>query len=81
VSGGVNSKTAQNFEYEGVVKLKVLVGADGSVKDVVVVESSGKPTVDAVAVVAAKKYSYDPKINQGKPVDSWVEVAVPFRKS
>ncbi|MGH8103327.1 MAG: energy transducer TonB, partial [bacterium] len=46
ISGGLTSKTAQNFEFWGTVRLKVLLGADGAVKEVLVIESSGKKGVD-----------------------------------
>lgn len=80
-SGGITSKTAQNLEFTGIVRLKVLVGADGAARDVVVLEGSGRPAVDEAAVAAARRFAYRAKVSQGKAVDSWVEVSVEFKPS
>ena len=58
--------------------MRVLVGADGSVKDVVVEESVPVGVFDAASVEAARKWRFNPAIEGGQPVDGWVRVPVEF---
>ena len=62
----------------GKVVMRVLVGADGSVKDVVVEESVPVGVFDAASVEAARKWRFNPAIEGGQPVDGWVRVPVEF---
>ncbi|MGY1530330.1 TonB family protein [Luteimonas sp. A649] len=65
----------------GRVLLKLLVGADGRVKDVVVERSEPAGVFDAVTVEAAKQWVFSPKLVDGKPVEGWVRVPVDFEAS
>jgi TonB family protein len=61
-----------------VVMLDILVRADGSVEDVDVAKSSGFDLYDKEAQSAARKATYLPAVNRGKPVESRVSYEVSF---
>ncbi len=69
---------AVQSQTSGKVVMRVLVGADGSVKDVVVEESEPAGVFDAASVEAARKWSFNPAIEDGQPVEGWVRVPVEF---
>jgi protein TonB len=52
---------------EGKLKIRIIVGADGSVSDVEVL-SSVEPALDAAAIAAAKLWRFKPAMACGKPV-------------
>lgn len=60
---------------EGRVLVKVLVGTDGSVKDVSVEESTD-PVFDAAAVKAVLQWRFEPATRGGEPVEA--SVVIPF---
>lgn len=60
---------------EGRVLVKVLVGADGTVKDVSVEESTD-PVFDAAAVKAVLQWHFEPATRGGQPVEA--SVVIPF---
>ena len=62
----------------GKVVMRVLVGADGSVKDVVVEESVPEGVFDAVSVEAARNWLFNPAIKDGQPVEGWLRIPVEF---
>jgi TonB family protein len=66
---------------QGDVVVKVLLGADGTVKDVRIL--SGQPCgLDAKAIEAAHKLVFTPaKDAAGRPVDSWVTLKLSFTKN
>jgi protein TonB len=59
--------TARSEGIEGKLKLKVVVGADGSVVSVQVL-ASVSPELDAAAVAAVKQWRFRPAMACGKPV-------------
>lgn len=63
---------------QGLVVLRVLVRADGSVAKIEVTESSGIPTLDAAALRAAPAWKFTPATSNGTPIDAWVIVPVRF---
>ena len=69
---------ALETKTSGKVVLRVLVGADGSVKDVLVDESVPAGVFDAASIEAARKWRFNPAIKDGQPVDGWVRVPVEF---
>lgn len=69
---------ALETKTSGKVVLRVLVSADGSVKDVVVDESVPAGVFDAASIEAARKWRFNPAIKDGQPVDGWVRVPVEF---
>src|SRR5690606_21249989 len=62
----------------GRVVLKLLVGVDGSVRDVVVEKSEPEGVFDAATVEAARNWRLAPMVEAGKPVEGWVRVPVDF---
>ena len=62
----------------GKVVMRVLVGADGSVKNVVVEESVPEGVFDAVSVEAARNWLFNPAIKDGQPVEGWLRIPVEF---
>ena len=50
------------------VLLEFTIAADGTTKDIVVVESPG-PAFDGPAVESLAKWRYNPKIDNGRPVE------------
>jgi len=67
---------AKAARVEGVVQLKLLVGADGSV--IQVLEPSGHPFLVRAATEAAKQYRYRPFEVAGAPADVVVQATVSF---
>jgi protein TonB len=63
---------------EGRVGLKILVCADGSVGGVEVVQSSGRPFLDAAAVREASQWKFAPATRDGQPIEAWALVPLLF---
>lgn len=61
--------------------MKLLVGVDGSVRDVVVEHSEPAGVFDAAAVDAARGWTLVPERRDGVPVEGWVRVPVDFDPS
>jgi len=70
---------ARRDRLQGRVVLRLLVGADGRVRGVEILESSGHPVLDDAASAAALAWSYLPAVEEGRFVESWVRVPVRFR--
>jgi protein TonB len=68
---------AREAGVEGKVLLRVLVGADGAPKNVVVVSGTNGLTDDAVK--AAWRWRFSPALSNKKPVEVWVEIPMTFR--
>jgi TonB family protein len=68
--------TAKAAHTEGPVRLDVLVGNDGAVKDIAVL--SGDETLCEAAVQAVREWRYQPTLLRGHPVEVVTEVDVNF---
>lgn len=64
---------------QGTVILRVLVKADGSAGQVEIRTSSGYPLLDKSASTTVQSWRFSPATANGKPVDEWYEVAIPFK--
>lgn len=64
---------------EGDVTLEVLIAAEGAVKDVRIVESSGFRELDEAAVSAAKASRFSPARAGGAEVESQARITLSFR--
>lgn len=53
---------------EGETIASFVIGADGSVSDVGVIQSSGHPDLDKAAIACVSNFRYFPAMQQGKPV-------------
>ena len=69
---------AMETQTSGKVVMRVLVGAGGAVKDVVVEESAPAGVFDESAVKAARQWMFTPAVKDGKPVEGWVRVPVDY---
>ena len=65
---------AAKQNYQGMVTLHFLVGADGKVKESRMLKSSGYPALDDAALVAISKCSFNPPMANGKPVNAWIPI-------
>ena len=59
----------------------MLVGADGSVQDVKIDQSSGYRDLDRAALEAVRKWKFNPGLTDGKPSGGWVKVPMQFHLS
>ncbi len=69
---------ARRAGKEGTVRVRVLVGVDGSVRRVQVVQSSGVPELDAAARKGARRWRFAPARRGDTPIEAWVTVPVEF---
>lgn len=65
---------------EGSTLVRVLVSEEGGVDSVVVVESSGYPSLDTAAVKGARVMRFAPARKEGEPLRAWARVPVHFLK-
>lgn len=66
------------LEREGVAKVRVLVGADGRVRDVVDAGSSDAAFFAATKKHALRAWRFKPAMRDGKPFESWHVMSVTF---
>ncbi len=72
-------RVARKRGYEGEVKLKVLVLADGKVGEIEVVRPSGHKVLDNEAIQTVKDWIFVPGKQDGKEISSWVTVPITFQ--
>lgn len=70
---------ARQRQLEGAVELEFIVGSDGRVKNVAVTRSTPQGVFDAEAIAAVKRWRYDPRREDGVPVDFPAKVRLQFR--
>lgn len=70
--------SAMESGLSGKVVMRILVGDDGSVRDVVVEDSQPAGVFDASAVEAARSWQFEPAIEDGRAVEGWVRVPVEY---
>lgn len=64
---------------EGVVRLNILVNADGSVAQIELAQSSGHPRLDEAAMrTVQSSWRFEPARQSGRPVQAWVIVPIQF---
>ena len=64
---------------QGIVVVRMAIGADGFVTAIDVVQTSGYPRLDEAAVTALRKWRFTPAIGNGQPVPSEQILPVRFR--
>ena len=75
----VYPRLARRRGYEGTVILKVLVGVDGSVADLEILESSGHDILDRTAEKSVRKWMFEPWKKGDEPIEMWGQVVVRFQ--
>lgn len=68
-------------KVSGRVLLQIKIGADGRAQEVKLARSSGDAELDSSTVTAARKWRFQPAVEGGEPVESWVQVPVDFATS
>jgi protein TonB len=63
---------------EGVVQLRALVQADGSVRSVEVLVSSGSSALDRAASDAVRQWQFAPAARDGTPIDAYVTLRIRY---
>lgn len=69
---------AQKKRLEGQVVVRYVIGTNGRVKDVEIIDHAIDPSFDDAAVEAIKHWRFRPLIKNGKPVEVVHELAVNF---
>ncbi len=64
--------------WQGTVILHALVGVLGEASEIVIKRSSGFGLLDQAAMEAVSGWSFEPTVENGRTVSSWVEVPVEF---
>ena len=70
--------TAMRNRIEGTVVLRVLVGEDGSVKEIEIDKSSGSRDLDRAAREAVMKWKFKPGMRSGVAYAGWARVPINF---
>jgi protein TonB len=70
---------ARQDGVEGVVQVKIKVLQDGSVGEVLIVDSRPKDVFDDAVLAAVPRWRFEPGKVGGKPVTSWVVTALHFK--
>jgi TonB family protein len=68
---------ARRNRIEGTVKVEVLLGSDGRIQQVILVQGLGFG-LDEETIQAAKEIRFKPGENNGKPVSVWMRILFPF---
>lgn len=71
-------RLARQAQLDGTVHVRVLVLENGSVKKVMIEQSSGITSLDDAAEKAAYKCTFKPGIQNGRPVKVWVSFPFVF---
>lgn len=69
---------ARRLKVEGTVLLNVLVGTNGLVREVKVLEADGGKLLSPAAVEAVRKWTFTPATRGGRPVECWHKVPIRF---
>jgi periplasmic protein TonB len=70
---------AREQHVEGVVQVKILVREDGSVGEVLILDSRPKDVFDDAVLAAVPRWRFEPGKVGGKAVTSWVVTALHFK--
>ncbi len=70
---------ARQRNIEGFVEVKFLVGADGRISDVEIVDSQPAGLFDAAVLKTVPQWKFRPGVLDGRQVPSWVVTTVEFR--
>jgi protein TonB len=71
--------SAKHDGIEGSVDLAVTISKDGAVTDVAVAHAEPPGVFDQSAVTAVHRYKYEPRYEDGLPVEAHITVHVDFK--
>ncbi|HZF17878.1 MAG TPA: energy transducer TonB [Steroidobacteraceae bacterium] len=71
--------TVGSIKPEGTVRLRLKIDVNGRPIDVAVGTSSGYVALDRAAARAVAHWRFKPRLLDGNPIESWVEVPIVFR--
>lgn len=74
----VYPERAKQRDLEGNVLVSVLVGVDGQVKSVKILEANPPGVFDEAVATAVRQWTFGPATYRGNPVESWVNIPFPF---
>ena len=69
---------ARKNNWEGTVRVKVLIAESGIVQDILLARSSGYSSLDQAALDGVRRWRFKPAYQDGCPVTAWVIVPVIF---
>ncbi len=69
---------AKSKEIEGYVVVSLLIGRDGQVETVKIIEASPQGVFDDAALRSVSKWQFEPARYEGKPVESWANQTIRF---
>ena len=69
---------AAKLNHHGTAVLLVLVGTDGTVKDVEVESTSGYTELDQAAMDAVHQWTFNPEIRNGRKVEGYARIPITF---
>jgi protein TonB len=72
-------ETSRLSNEQGAVTIGYLIGADGSIKDSKIINSSGFKRLDMAARDALGLCKFQPGSENGQPVDSWAKIKYTWR--
>ncbi len=68
--------------FHGVIKVNILIGTDGKVTAAAVVVTSGKRSVDELAMSACRRWTFKPALDShGEPMECYKIIGIPFNVS
>lgn len=70
---------AKQREIEGQVRVSVLVGANGEVRRLKVLEASPPGVFEEAVRNTVSNWTFRPATYNGEPVETWVTIPIPFR--
>lgn len=73
----VYPEVARSAQVEGTVLVRALVGKDGRVKQVLIVQ--GQPMLNDAAIASAKTAIFRPALQRNRPVEVWVVMPITFK--
>jgi protein TonB len=62
---------------QGTVEVQILIDATGRVSDTRILQSI--PVLDAAALIAVRKWNFEPAVKHGRPVATWADAPVRFQ--
>lgn len=66
------------MRHQGTVTLRVTVGPDGRVLNVVLAQSSGHPELDRAAIRGVKRWTFRPETRDGKAITGVALISINF---